>query len=128
MESVSSGHLSGSVCSDAPGGPVQPSRFSWRHVLVVFVLAVSTSVATRIFHNVWVNGSTAGSGAADVKRQQLDVGALELTRPGSHCGGLLARVAVRRVHGAERRIQPSEFTEGLFNRPPPSVFLSKRPS
>jgi hypothetical protein len=100
------------------------SRFSVRHVVVLLaVLAISASVATRTFHAFDLDHPSAQSDPSRATRQHLDADAVAFAQPVSDLGTLLLPVAAPHAPPAEVPVHTILFTESVYNRPPPPISL-----
>jgi hypothetical protein len=95
-------------------------RFPARHVLVsLAILALSLSVTTRVFHGFGLALPSAQAYAASATRQHLAADAVELTSPFLPFAEMLLPVAAPHAPPAESTVYTVEFSEVLYNRPPP---------
>jgi hypothetical protein len=109
------------VKSDLRG---EKSRFSCRHVVVLLaILAISLSVATRTFHGFSFDHPSVQSNASQAMRQHLAADAVVLTNPVSDLGAMLLPMAAPHAPPDEVPVHTLVFTESLYNRPPPSISL-----
>ena len=99
-------------------------RISWRHVIVsLAILALTVSVATRTFHGSYPEQASAQASAPQAMRQHLATDAIELTNPVSQFAVLPLPVAAPHAPPAEPDPRSVEFSESLYDRPPPSTSL-----
>ena len=91
-------------------------------LILLAVLAISASVATRTFHAARTDSSGAYDGSAGAKHQLLDADAFVLADPVPQLTMLLP-VAAPHAPPPELPFRTLELTESLFNRPPPSLSL-----
>lgn len=100
---------------------MQRSQSSWRHlVILLVVLAISTSLATRTFHLSFIH-PTVVSHATHAKHQHLNADAIELARPVPSI--MLLPLAAPHAPPVEPQFRTVELTESVYNRPPPSQSL-----
>ena len=105
-------------------GPMKWTRRSWRHLVIVLaVLAVFTSVATRSFDYSSVHQPTAQCDSLKVERQHLDTDALALAKPMAQLVDTLLPVAAPHAPPREFPVVSVELAEYLYNRPPPACSL-----
>ncbi len=102
----------------------EEGRFSGRRVVVLLaIFAISFSVATRTFHSIDFDHPSVQSDPSHAMRQHLAADAVVLTNPVSDLGTLLLSVVVPHAPPVEVQAHAVEFTESLYNRPPPSISL-----
>lgn len=100
------------------------SRISWQKLVILLaILAISASVATRTFHDFNYTQTSAHGDASNAKRQHLDADAYELIRPFSQLAETLLPVAAPPAPPAEPNLRDAELVESLYNRPPPASSL-----
>jgi len=100
------------------------NRFSVRQGLVLLaILAIFASVATRTFHGFAVDHPSVRTDASHAKRQHLDADAVVLTNPVSNLGAVLLPVAAPHAPPSEPRVHTVELTQSLYHRPPPPISL-----
>lgn len=98
--------------------------FSWRQVVVsLAILALTVSIATRTFGGFHSAHPSVQASASQAVRQHLAVDAIGLTYPVWQFTFLLLPVAAPHTPPAEPDVHSIEFSESLYNRPPPSVSL-----
>ena len=103
----------------SPGG-----RIPWRNLVVLLaVLAISVSVATRTFHGFSLDHPSVQADASHAMRQHLAADAFVLTHSVSSLGAMLIPAAASPVSPSEDLVHRFELTESLYNRPPPSISL-----
>ena len=100
----------------------EDKRFSGRHVVVLLaLLAISVSLATRTFHGVYFDHPVAQADPSHALRQHLDADAFVLTSPVLTWSAILLPVVAPHAPPIEEQIRTVQLTESLYNRPPPST-------
>ncbi len=100
---------------------MQRSQFSSRHlVILLLVLSISASLATRTFHLSFIH-PTVQSHATHAKHQHLNADAIELARPVPSI--MLLVQAAPHAPPIEPQFRTVELTESVYNRPPPPQSL-----
>jgi len=92
-------------------------------VVLLAILAISASVATRTFHAFDLYHPSVQTDPSRAMRQHLDADAVALAGPISDLGTMLLPVAAPHAPPAEVPVHTIIFTESLYNRPPPSISL-----
>jgi len=93
----------------------------WRPAVVaVVIVALTGSLATRVFHNVSDQSCCVRSSTAQAMRQHLNSDALRWTAPVVHSAVLDTPTFYPRVAPAGPPVRALLFEENLYNRPPPS--------
>lgn len=97
---------------------------AWRHAVVVLaILAIGLGVATRTIHQFSLQNPSAQAVPAHAMRQHLAADAVEITSPILPLAQMLLPVVAPHAPPAEPRVHSVEFSEVLYNRPPPALFL-----
>ena len=89
-------------------------------VVGVVIVALTGSLATRVFHGTFDQSWCVRSGTAQAMRQHLDRDALGWTAPVVHYAILDAPAFYPRVAPAGPPVRALLIEENLYNRPPPS--------
>jgi len=102
----------------------EESRFSGRRfVALLAIFAISFSIATRTFHSIDLDHPSVQADPSHAMRQHLAADAVVLTNPVSDLGSLLLSVVAPHAPPVEVQAHAVDFTESLYNRPPPSISL-----
>ncbi len=98
-------------------------RFSGRQVAVLLaILVISFSIATRHpFQGTLLCHARVQADPSHEMRRQLAADAFVLTNPLSNLCAMLPRVTAPHVLPADPQLCAVEFTESLYNRPPPLI-------
>ncbi len=91
--------------------------------MLLAIFAISFSVATRTFHSIDLDHPSVQSDPSHAMRQHLAADAVVLTNPVSDLGMLLLSVVAPHAPPIEVQAHAVDFTESLYNRPPPSISL-----
>ncbi len=96
----------------------------WRRLVVLLaILALSASLATRVFHEFDVAHASVHSDPSQGMRQHLAADAYVLVAPNARFAIMLLPVAAPHAPPAQPEIRTVEFEESLYNRPPPCISL-----
>lgn len=99
-------------------------RISGRDAVVLLaILAISISVATRTFHFVAFDHPTVQADPSHALRQHLDADAVCLSKPVSNLAVMLLPVAAPHAPPADPQVRSVVLIESLYNRPPPVLSL-----
>jgi hypothetical protein len=99
-------------------------RISGRSVVVLLaILAISVSVATRTFHGFDLYYASVQSAQSHAMRQHLAADAVVLAAPVSTLSAMLLPVAAPHAPPTDPQVRTVELTESLYHRPPPSISL-----
>ena len=99
------------------------SRPSWRKfVILLAVMLIFVHVSTRTFYGVSANNASVQAYPSHAKHQNLNADAFVLAHPVSPVSMLLP-VAAPHAPPQELQIHVTQFTESLYNRPPPAFSL-----
>ena len=103
----------------------ESGRFSGRNVVVLLaILAISVSVATRTFHGFDLYHASVQSAQSHAMRQHLAADAVVLTAPVSTLSTMLLPVAAPHAPPTDPQVRTVvELTDSLYHRPPPSISL-----
>jgi hypothetical protein len=94
---------------------------SWRQVVVALaIVALTVSVATRTFGDSYSGHPVVQTSSSQAARQHLAVDAIGPTHPVWQSAFLLVPVVSPHAPLAEPGVHSIEFSESLYNRPPPS--------
>jgi|SRR5208337_1046220 len=88
--------------------------------VALVIVALTGSLATRVFHATIDQNLSVESSAAQAMRQHLDRDALRWTAPVVHCAVLDAPAFHPHVAPAGPPVRALLLEENLYNRPPPS--------
>ncbi len=92
-------------------------------VVLLAIFAITASIATRTFHGFYFDHPSVQTDSSHAMRQHLAADAVVLTNPISNLGTLLLCVSAPHAPPVEVQAHTVEFTESLYNRPPPSISL-----
>jgi hypothetical protein len=92
-------------------------------VVLLVILSVSASVATRTFHAICYTHLSAQADPSHAKRQHLAADACEMVGPLWQLAGVLLPVGSLHASPTEPDFRDPEFGEARYNRPPPSLSL-----
>jgi len=93
----------------------------WRlAVISVVIVALTGSLATRVFHGTFDQSRCVRSGTAQAMRQHLNRDAVRWTAPVIHYAVLDVPTFYPRVAPAGPPVRALLIEESLYNRPPPS--------
>ncbi len=99
-------------------------RFPRRRVVVsLAILALTVSLSTRTFHAFAPEDPSVQSHQSHAMRQYLAADAIEIAPPILRFADLLLPVVAAPVPPAEPDVRSIEFSESLYNRPPPASYL-----
>lgn len=86
----------------------------------LLILALTVSLATRVFHITLTHGVTVQSNSPQAKRQHMDKDAARWVPPVSYYAGYGVVSFYPRMAPAGPPLPSLQFDESLYNRPPPS--------
>lgn len=86
----------------------------------VLILALTVSLATRVFHTTLSSGVSVQSHSRQAKRQHMDKDAASWVPPISYDAGYGPVSFYPRIAPAGPPLPSLQFDERLYNRPPPS--------
>jgi hypothetical protein len=92
-------------------------------VVLLAILAISVSVATRTFHGALLDHASVQTDQSHAMRQHLAADAFVLTNPVSNLSTMLLAVVAPHAPPADPQVRTVELAESLYNRPPPSISL-----
>ena len=92
-------------------------------MVLLAILAISVSVATRTFHGTLFDHAQVQTDQSHAMRQHLAADAFVLTNPVSNLSTMLLPVAAPHAPPTDPQVRTVELTESLYNRPPPSISL-----
>jgi hypothetical protein len=109
----------GSHCVSSESG----RSFGLRAVALIAILLLSVTLATRTFHEIYLDHPCAQADPSHAMRQHLAADAFVLTSPVMNLGVTLLPVAAPHAPPAEVRVRTVELADSLYNRPPPFSLL-----
>lgn len=103
---------------------MQTRRLSFRRVVILLaIIALTMSVATRVFHDLDVARVNVHSDPSQGMRQHLAADAFTLVAPNARFAIMLLPVAAPHAPPAEPLVRTVDLEESLYNRPPPCISL-----
>lgn len=97
---------------------------SWHiGVVLLIVLALCTSVSTRVFQSAAIAHATVQSYPSHAMRQHMAADAAVFERPACEMGEVLLPVAASHTPAELPRVRSAELLDSLYNRPPPNFSL-----